>query len=546
MAETSNFAQPSIPKFDGDYDHWSMLMENLLRSKEYWSIVETGYTEPPLAEKEKLGAAEKKSLEELKLKDLKAKNYLFQSIDKSILKTIIQKDTSKQLWDSMKRKYQGNKRVQRAQLQTLRRDFEILEMKSGESVNEYFSKVMLVANDMRNAGEDMPDVKIVEKILRTLTEKFNYIVCSIEESKDIDQLSVDELQSSLLVHEQKFRKVNGEEQALKVTSGEIIGGRGRGYTRGRGRGRGGRQPFTKANIECFKCHKFGHFQYECPNWDKNVNYTEFDEEMVLMAHAEMDDCTKEGMWFLDSGCSNHMTGNKKWFIQLDETFRGAVKLGNDSKMVVMGKGNIRVQINGKTQVITEVYYIPELKSNLISVGQLQDKGLAISIQNSVCKIYHPVRGLIMQTNMSSNKTFVLLATAPTVIPDQACFQMTSEDMTTELWHRRFGHLNMKGLRMLAYRKMVDGLPIIKASKKLCTSCVIGKQHRDSFPKKSLWRATKPLQLVHSDICGPITPESNSHKRYVLTFIDDYSRKTWSYFLHAKSEAFTMFKISKAW
>lgn len=120
---------------------------------------------------------------------------------------------------------------------------------------------------------------------------------------------MDELQSSLLVHEQKFRKVNGEEQALKVTSGEIIRGRGRGYTRGRGRGWGGRQPFNKNNIECFKCHKYGHFQYECPGWDKNVNYAEFDDEMVLMAHAEMDDCVKEGMWFLDSGCSNHMTRN---------------------------------------------------------------------------------------------------------------------------------------------------------------------------------------------------------------------------------------------
>ncbi|KAI4324180.1 hypothetical protein L6164_023737 [Bauhinia variegata] len=119
-------------------------MENLLRSKEYWSLIEIGYTEPTQAET--LIAAEKKSLEELKLKDLKAKNYLFQSIDKSILKTIIQKDTSKQLWDSMKRKYQGNAGVQRAQLQTLRRDFEILEMKMGESVTEYFSRVMLVAN----------------------------------------------------------------------------------------------------------------------------------------------------------------------------------------------------------------------------------------------------------------------------------------------------------------------------------------------------------------------------------------------------------------
>ena len=63
---------------------------------------------------------------------------------------------------------------------------------------------MTVVNDMRNYGEDMSDVKIVEKILRTLTNKWNYIVCSIEEAKDIDQLSVDALQSSMLVHEQTF------------------------------------------------------------------------------------------------------------------------------------------------------------------------------------------------------------------------------------------------------------------------------------------------------------------------------------------------------
>jgi hypothetical protein len=70
---------------------------------------------------------------------------------------------------------------------------------------------MVVANDMRNYGEDMQDVKIIEKILRTLTDKFNYIVCSIEESKDIDLLSVDELQSSLIVHEQKFQRTNSED-----------------------------------------------------------------------------------------------------------------------------------------------------------------------------------------------------------------------------------------------------------------------------------------------------------------------------------------------
>ncbi|CAA7052587.1 unnamed protein product [Microthlaspi erraticum] len=169
--ESSNFSALSVPKFDGDYDHWSLLMENLLRSKEYWCVIQPGYKEP--GANEELTGPQRKALDEARLKDLKAKNYLFQSIDKSILKTITQKETAKKLWDSMKIKYQGNERVKRAQLQRLRRVFETLEMKMGETVTDYFGRVMATANDMRNYGESMEDVKIVEKILQTLTENFN-------------------------------------------------------------------------------------------------------------------------------------------------------------------------------------------------------------------------------------------------------------------------------------------------------------------------------------------------------------------------------------
>ena len=102
----------------------------------------------------------------------------------------------------------------------------------------------------------MQDIQIVEKIQRTLTERFNYIVVSIEESKDINCLSVDELQSSLIVHEQKFRRrINEEEQVLRVTLEERRG-RGRNTFGGyRGRGRWRSSPAYKAAIECFKCHK---------------------------------------------------------------------------------------------------------------------------------------------------------------------------------------------------------------------------------------------------------------------------------------------------
>ena len=202
MANDSNFVQAAIPRFDGHHDHWSMLMENFLRSKEYWSVVESGIEEPPAGAA--VTDAQKTDVEARKLKDLKAKNYLFQAIDRPILETILCKDTSKDIWDSMKKKYQGSSRVKRAQLQALRRDFEVLQMKDGESVTSYFGRTMEIANKMRCYGEKMKDVNIVEKILRSMTREFNYVVCSIEESNDIDDLSLDELQSSLLVHEQKM------------------------------------------------------------------------------------------------------------------------------------------------------------------------------------------------------------------------------------------------------------------------------------------------------------------------------------------------------
>jgi hypothetical protein len=235
MAESSNFMQPSIPRFDGFYDHWAELMENLMKSKEYWNLIENGIaTAPAGATPEQLRA-----IEESKLKDLKAKNYLYQAIDRSILETILVRNTSKDIWDSMKQKFGGSTKVKRAQLQALRRDFEVLIMKIGETVTEYFARTLSIANKMHAYGET--------QILRSLTPRFNYVVCAIEESNDVSTITVDELQSSLLVHEQRMRSQREEEQALKVTNGGR-GGRGRnGGYRGRGRGsNGGRSTMLNA------------------------------------------------------------------------------------------------------------------------------------------------------------------------------------------------------------------------------------------------------------------------------------------------------------
>jgi len=194
MTTSDKFVQPAIPRFDGHYDFWSMTMENFLRSKELWQLVEDGIPTVGATSTE----VQRKSIADAQLKDLKVKNFLFQAIDREILETILDKSTSQAIWRSMQQKYQGSTRVKRAQLQALRREFELLPMKDGEKVDSYLG----VVNKMKSNGEVMDSSIVVSKILRSLTTNFNYVVCSIEESNDLNTLSLDELHGSLLVHEQ--------------------------------------------------------------------------------------------------------------------------------------------------------------------------------------------------------------------------------------------------------------------------------------------------------------------------------------------------------
>ena len=98
--------------------------------------------------------------------------------------------------------------------------------------------------------------------------------------------------------------------------------------------------------------------------------------------------------------------------------------------------------------------------------------------------------------------------------------------------------------MLSKMNMVDGLPWIKSNTSACEGCMVDKQHRDTF-EKSTQREKKSLELVHSDLCGPMNPISKGGARYILTFIDEFSRKVWVYFLKQKDEVFNKFEIFKA-
>ncbi|KAK4395834.1 Retrovirus-related Pol polyprotein from transposon TNT 1-94 [Sesamum angolense] len=122
--------------------------------------------------------------------------------------------------------------------------------------------------------------------------------------------------------------------------------------------------------------------------------------------------------------------------------------------------------------------------------------------------------------------------------------MKAQEDQSWLWHRRLSHFNFQGLKILHQKKMMTDLPQIQAVEGACEACLQGKQHKKPFPSGTSWRAKAVLELIHTDVCGPMRTPSHEQNRYFILFIDDYSRMTWVYFMREKSEVFKVFKKLK--
>eukprot|EP00253_Pinus_taeda_P025723 PITA_25723 len=320
------------------------------------------------------------------------------------------------------------------------------------------------------------------------------------------------------------------------------------------------QRYEKSNVQCYYCKKYRHYANECrkkqhdmsdrPN--ANVTRENISQDNVFLA-CNMAETNSEDIWFLDSGCNKHMTGNIALFSALDQNVKSEVTLGTDSKISIMGKGEVKIFTKkGGKKTIADVYYVPGMRCNLLSIGQLVHKGYNVFFKNDVCTIMDiaPSKRCIAEVKMTRNRMFPLRIRAylknKEVIAEvtQEAFESVPKDENW-LWHLRFGHLNFGGLNLLSRKGMVRGLPLIEKSDSLCESWILGKQHRESFPSGKSIRVKVPLEIVHSDLCGPMQTPPLAGSQYFLTFIDDFTRKTWVYFLKNNSEVFEKFRNFKA-
>jgi transposase InsO family protein len=242
-------------------------------------------------------------------------------------------------------------------------------------------------------------------------------------------------------------------------------------------------------------------------------------------------------WYLDNGASNHMTGDLHKFTELDEGVTGKVRFGDGSSVEIKGKGTILFRCRtGDQWALPDVYYIPRLRSNLVSLGQLTETGHRIELDEDVLEVHDKTTStLIMKVKRSQNRLYKidLKPTTPVCL-------LASVSEKAWLWHGRLGHVNFRSIKQMVSKSMVGGVPEITHPEELCHACLAGKQARVPFPQTVQWRATQPLELLHIDLCGPITPSTAAGNKYFMLIVDDCTRWMAVYALKSKDQACEMF------
>jgi hypothetical protein len=202
-----------------------------------------------------------------------------------------------------------------------------------------------------------------------------------------------------------------------------------------------------------------------------------------------------------------------------------VYLADGTTLDVVGLGDVCIRVHSDLLCkLQKVRHIPELKKNLILVGQLDDEGHSIHFHDGKWKVSKGVRILAhgQKTNTldmrTNNKDTIVVA-------------VTGVD--SKLWQLRLGHMSKKGMKVHLSKRKLPELKSVESD--LCEGCIQGKQKKVSFTKVGKAPKSGKLELLHTDLWGPVTMASLRGLRYYITFIYDSSRKVWVYFLKLKSD-----------
>ncbi|KAI3680869.1 hypothetical protein L6452_35646 [Arctium lappa] len=290
-----------------------------------------------------------------------------------------------------------------------------------------------------------------------------------------------------------------------------------------------------------KCYHYGftdHIASKCPNATKadkttkvKKNASKAEKVTKVEKLIKVKNTTKgsKGIWYLDSGCSRYMTGQRYLLTEYKEEKGPSVTFGGNVKGFTRGFG----VLSDGTTTFRRVAYVDGLKHNLLSISQLCDKDYEVRFSKKACSVVDEKGKLALNGYRREN---VYVIDMDSTITENLCFLSKASSDVNWLWHKRLSHLNFKTLNSLSSKELVSGLPQYSYAKEsLCSACEKGKQTKASFKSKQVSSVTSPLQLLHMDLFGPVNIQSIAGKKYTLVIIDEYSRYTWVIFLRCKSD-----------
>jgi hypothetical protein len=245
-------------------------------------------------------------------------------------------------------------------------------------------------------------------------------------------------------------------------------------------------------------------------------------------------------WIIDSGASHHMVATKEVFSSLDACKDPPILMGDNSPVEVTSKGTI--ELTNKS--FKNVLHVPKLSINIISMYQMKKS----STEKRFIFTPDAVDIYDMQTNSrvatgEVNHQSILYTFYEFIEPDSALL-LTHADESSRRWNERFKHLNFRYMQQINKQGMVDGQPNIHFSKGICEGCVLGKHPQEKFDKGKTQKTSSPLDLIHSNLLGPFLYPLINKERYMVIFVNDFSRFTWIFFLRKKSKVFQHLKDFK--
>ncbi|GJR22745.1 retrovirus-related pol polyprotein from transposon TNT 1-94 [Tanacetum coccineum] len=374
--------------------------------------------------------------------------------------------------------------------------YEQFVISEDESIDSAFARFNTIITSLKALDEGYSSKNYVRKFLRTLHPKWRAKVTAIEESKDLRSLSLDVLIGNLKVHEMIIKKdseivkakVERKSIALKAkkeSSDEecsTSGSEDEEYAMA-----------VRDFKKLFKRRDKNQRAFFGGSWSDSGEEDDekVKDETCLVDHASSEICLGVDLepdeWIKDSGCSKHMTGNRKLFSTYKAYNGGNVIFGSNLRGNIIGKGQI---CDNKCRVT-----FSEHDSEITKDGKVIGRGIR-------------KKGLYVMKLGNKPK-------------DQICLATIDENST--LWHRRLGHANMRLIQSLASKELVRNLPKLKFDQHFCDACKMGKQAHVSHKAKNIVSTTRCLELLHMDLFGPSAVRSYGGNRYTLVIVDDYSR-----------------------